>query len=136
MYYLYAVAASLVLCAGFLALTAYERRRGARVFARARDAFDRRVEHAAFLFSHVDFAAFLREESLRLLHKASHDIAHVSLIAVRAVERGLTRLVRNLRTRRASERLAPRETSREFVRTLSDFKGHLEATRPEMPDVR
>lgn len=136
MQYLYAVAASLVLCAGFLALTAYERRRGARILAAAREALDRKVEHAAFVFAHVDFAAFVREESLRLFHRASHDTAHVSLVAVRSAERALTRLVRNLRTRRASERLAPRETSREFVRTLSDFKGHLEATRPEMPDVR
>jgi hypothetical protein len=40
-----------------------------------------------------------------------------------------------LRTRQAMEAAAPRETTREFVKTLSDFKGQLESTRPEMPEL-
>jgi hypothetical protein len=135
MYYLCAVLASLALLAGFLGLTRWEARRGGRFFAGARGALDRRAERVAFVFAHVDFSSFAREESLKLFHEMSHDAARLSLRAVRAMERTLTRLVRNLRMRQASAQLPPRETSREFVKTLSDFKGHLEATRPEMPEV-
>jgi hypothetical protein len=59
---------------------------------------------------------------------------HFSLLAVRAIERFLTRIVRSLRTRHSAD-IVPHENAREFVKTLSDFKGHLEETRPDVPDI-
>ena len=129
--YLVAIVVSLILFAGFLALTRYETRRGSRLFASDRVRFDARVERAEFVLAHVDFASLIRTETERLINRAGHDLTHGVLQAVRAAERLLTRAVRHLRARRESASLPPRETSREYVKKLSDFKGHLEATRPE-----
>ncbi|MDP2651835.1 MAG: hypothetical protein Q8O94_01735, partial [bacterium] len=125
---------SLALLGGFLMLSEYEARKGTRVFARERARLDEQVERVEFIFAHVNFTSFLREESLRLAHRVAHDIAHLSLQAVRAVERLLTQVVQYLRSRHAVD-VMPRENAREFVKTLSDFKGHLETTHPKIPDI-
>jgi len=125
---------ALALLAGFFALTWYEERRGARVFAQVRERLDRHVARTEFILAHVDLAAFLRDEVRRAVGRISHDIAHVSLQAVRVAERLLTRAVRHLRVRHEAA-IVPRESTRPFVKTLSDFKDRLKATRPEMPDV-
>ena len=127
---LIAVLVLLALLIGFVVLTRYEARRGARFFAPERDALDKNVERVEFIVAHVDLMAFAREEFSRALNQIGHTIAHLSLQAVRAVERLLTRLVRHLRTRN-QESVAPRETAREFVKTLSDFKDTLKATHPD-----
>lgn len=116
---------ALALLAGFLVLTEYEMRRGTRVFARERDLLDAKVARVEFILEHVDLWAFAREEFLRLAHRFGHDIARLSLEAVRAIERLLTRLVRRLRPHWHLDE-APRETTaRPFVKTLSDFKDRL-----------
>lgn len=122
---------TLILFIGFFTLTYYETRHEMRFCARARAHLDRHVERAAFIFEHVDLGAFLRDETRRLFTRASHDTVHLSLKAVRATERVLTRLVMHLRSRRAVD-TAPRENVREFVKTLSDFKGTLKAVHPEV----
>jgi len=104
------------------------------MFADTRARLDGYVIRASFIFAHVDFKAFIREIAIRVGHRVAHDIAHFSLLIVRAVERFLTRVVRYLRTRRAAD-IVPHENTREFVRTLSDFKGQLEDTRPDVPDI-
>ena len=129
------ILASLALLWGFVALMGYEARRGIRVFAGQRDRLDRNVERAEFILRHVDFGAFAREEMRRIAERVSHDAAHLSLQAVRAAERLLTRLVRHLRSRRADD-VAPRENARAFVKTLSDFKGQLKASHPEPVDIQ
>jgi len=116
---------------GFFALTKYETSHGVRFFADERTNLDKRVAHVEFILEHVDLAAFARDEVRRLVARVSHDVAHLSLQAVRAAERLLTRLVMHLRTRRAVD-TAPRENVREFVKTLSDFKGTLKAVHPEV----
>lgn len=126
--------AVLVLLAGFFALSGYETRRGTRAFARERARLDESVEHVEFILKHVDFGSFLREEMRRISRCIAHDIAHFSLQAVRAVERLLTHLVRYLRIHHAVD-TAPNGNAREFIKTLSDFKGHLESTRPDVPDI-
>lgn len=126
---------ALALLVGFFALTEYETRRGMRLFARERARLDRNVEHAELILQHVDLAAFLRDEVRRFAGRLGHDIAHLSLQAVRATERILTRLVRHLRSRHAVD-VAPRTNAREFVKTLSDFKGKLKATHPEVGDIQ
>jgi hypothetical protein len=133
-YLIFIIIASLLL-GGFFALTGYEARRGSRYFALERDRLDRNVERVEFIWQHVDLAAFVRDEIRRLAGRLSHDIAHLSLQTVRAVERLLTRLVRYLRSKHAIE-VGPRENVREFVKTLSDFKDQLKTPQPEALDIR
>ena len=82
----------------------------------------------------VERVALGRDETRRIAAMTSHAIVHFSLQAVRAIERLLTRLVRHLRSRHDVD-TAPRENVREFVKTLSEFKGSLKATHPEITDV-
>ena len=126
---------ALALLGGFFILTDFEKRRGQRLFAAKRDRFDRDVAHVEFILQRVDLAAFLRSEIRLLVSRVGHDIAHLSLQAVRAAERLLTRLVRHLRVRHTVD-TTPRESARPFVKTLSDFKDRLKASRPEVPDIQ
>ncbi|MBI5405952.1 hypothetical protein HY972_02860 [Candidatus Kaiserbacteria bacterium] len=127
---------SVALLLGFLVLSRYEERHSTRLFAPARARLDERVARIGFVFTHVDFAAFAREEARRASARVGHDIAHLSLQAVRLAERLLTRLVRRLRVHNeAGIALAPRASTRPFVQALSDFKNRLKATRPEMSDT-
>jgi len=134
MSYLIFILSSLALLVGFLLLTGYEERKGMRLFAHQRARLDENVERVEFILAHVDFGSFLREELHHLISRVVHDIAHFSLQGVRAVERFLTHLVRYLRAEHAVD-ITPHENAREFVKTLSDFKGHLEATHPKVPDI-
>ena len=134
MAYLLFILGTLALLAGFFALTWYEERRGVRVYAARREHLDRQVARVEFILENVDLAAFLRSEVYRAASRIGHDVVHLSLQAVRTAERTLTRLVRDLRARHDID-TAPRESSRPFVKTLSDFKDRLKATRPEVPDV-
>lgn len=134
MAYLLLIALSSLLLAGFIALTQYETTHGVRYFAARREKLDGFVERAQFILEHVDLAAFLREEVRRAAAITGHAIVTLSLRAVRSVERLLTRLVRHLRTQHESID-APHESTREFVRTLSDFKDTLKTTYPASPEV-
>lgn len=134
MTYLIFLLVSLLLLVGFLIAVNYETRRGVRLYAEQRARLDEQVERIEFIVAHVDLGAFLHGEVRRLVGRIGHDVVHISLLTVRAIERVLTRLVRHLRAKNEMDP-APRESTREFVKTLSDFKEHLEATRPEMPDV-
>jgi hypothetical protein len=126
---------ALALLAGFFALIEYEVRRGVRLFAEKRARLDRNVERVEFVLQHVDLSAFTRDEVRRIVGRVSHDIAHLSLQVVRAAERLLTRLVRHLRSRHTID-TAPRESTRAFVKTLSDFKDRLKKTHPEVGDIQ
>ncbi|PIR83489.1 hypothetical protein COU19_00090 [Candidatus Kaiserbacteria bacterium CG10_big_fil_rev_8_21_14_0_10_56_12] len=134
MAYLVFIFITIGLLCGFLTLTRYEAAHGARLLAPWRDRLDAYSRRVAFILAHVDLQAFLREEGQRLLSEVSHALVHLSLRAVRAVERLLTRLMRHLRRERVADRHVPVET-REFVKTLSDFKGRLKDTMPEIPSV-
>lgn len=135
MTYLIAIIIAFVLLCGFFALTDYEARRGTRYFAFHRARLDENVERVEFIWQHVDLGAFLRDEVRRLAGRLSHDIVHLSLQTVRAVERVLTRLVRYLRSKHAID-VGPRENVREFVKTLSEFKDQLKSTHPDALDIR
>ncbi len=125
---------TLGLLAGFFVLAGYEERRGVRVFAGLRTRFDQNVGRIEFILAHVDFGAFLLDEAHRFAVRLGHDIAHLSLLVVRATERLLTRTVRYFRTQHSVD-AAPRESTRGYVKTLSDFKDRLKATRPDIPDI-
>lgn len=132
--YLIFILITLVLLGGFFVLTNYEARRGVRVYAAHRDRLDKTVERIEFVLQHVDLGSFLRDEMRHLIARLSHDIAHLSLQAVRATERLLTRLVMHLRSKHSVD-TAPHGNVREFVKTLSDFKGGLKATHPEIKEI-
>jgi hypothetical protein len=120
---------------GFFAFVGYEERRGARIFAGVRTRFDQNIERVEFILAHVDFAALLFDEMRRFASHLMHGSAHLSLLAVRAIERVLTRIVRNFRTQHEVN-AAPRESTRGYVKTLSDFKGRLKATHPQISDIQ
>ncbi|HEY4500711.1 MAG TPA: hypothetical protein VJI70_00355 [Candidatus Paceibacterota bacterium] len=126
---------ALVLLVGFFVLTSYEARRGSRFYAGHRERLDHTVERIEFIVANVNLGEFMRDEILHLASRIGHDIAHFSLLVVRAVERLLTRLVRRLRAQPEID-TAPRETAREFVKTLSDFKDNLKATHPEIHEIQ
>jgi hypothetical protein len=121
------VLTSLILFVAFLVLTRVEMGRGGRFFARQRMALDAEVERWSFVATHVDFPAFIRDGSRALVARIIHDVAHGSLIAVRFLERLLTRAVRALRIHHAHG-VAPTASanpSSEFVATMKDFKQEL-----------
>lgn len=131
MAYLALLLITVALLVGFFMLTLYERGLGARLFTERRELFDRRVGRIEFVLTHVDFGAFAREETRRFASNIGHRVAHFSLQVVRAVERLLTRLVRSLRSQHSVE-VRPTGETREFVKTLSDFKDRLKDTMPEV----
>lgn len=119
---------------GFVAVSDYEARRGLRFFAPFRVRLDQRVEQIEFIVTHVDFGSFVRSEMVRIGSIIGHDVVHFSLQAVRITERLLTRLVRYFRTKHTIDAV-PRESQREFVKTLADFKGNLKSTHPDISDI-
>ncbi|MFI5260415.1 MAG: hypothetical protein ACHQU0_01295 [Candidatus Paceibacteria bacterium] len=131
MTYLVLVLVALALLIGFVLSVRYERKQGSRFFASERGRFDAQVERAEFIIANVDLGAFARDEIRHAMTRMGHTVAHFSLQAVRATERLLTRLVRHLRAQHEEE-IAPRETAREFVKTLSEFKDGLKATHPDV----
>lgn len=135
MVYLSFILVALALLIGFFILTSREMRRGERVFAPERDRLDKSVARIEFILEQVDLGAFLRNEIRRMAGRFGHMVAHLSLQAIRATERLLTRLVRHLRMRHEID-ATPRESARPFVKTLSDFKSRLKATHPEIMDIR
>ncbi len=126
---------SFVLLIGFSVLAWYEKSKEWRFLDAKRVRLDKNVERVQFIIANVDLAAFAREEARRVLARLGHDVVHFSLRTVRAVEHALTRLVRHLRTQHAVEVRSAAET-REFVKTLSDFKDRLKSTQLEVSNVQ
>jgi hypothetical protein len=125
---------SLALLVGFFVLTGYETRRGTRLYAPSRARLDAAVSRVEFIVEHVNLGVFLRDEIRHLAGRVGHNIVHTTLVVVRSAERLLTRLVRRLRTHPEVD-TAPRETAREFVKVLSEFKGTLRETHPDISAI-
>jgi len=109
--YLISILLASLLFFGFLLLTWYESRRGTRFFPSSRYRLDAKVARLAFLIDHVDWGAFTAHLTKTSLNTIAHDLAHGTLIAVRAVERFLTRAVYALR-RRKEAGVLPSATAR------------------------
>ena len=107
--YLIALVVPLALLGLFLAVVAMEERTGRRFLAGRRYQLDQRVGRIGFILRHVDWGAFSAELFRTSLERAAHDVAHATLIAVRALERFLTRVVRALRARQDAPALPSRE---------------------------
>jgi hypothetical protein len=135
MTYLLLLLGSIALLAGFFIVTSYETRGGIRFFSLHRSRLDQAAEHFAFVWNHVDFGSFIRTEVRHFARQIEHGSVHLTLRAVRSVERLLTRLVRYLHSSRPVAETTPRESAREFVKTLSDFKGYLRENPPEVPQL-
>ncbi len=127
MAYLAALLGSIALFCGFVALTRFELARGTRVFAAARARFDARAERVAFLATHIDFEALVRDEGARALVRAGHAVAHRVWRVVRAAERQLAQAVQALRKKNPDLVARDPEHARTYVKTLSSFKENLPA---------
>jgi hypothetical protein len=127
------VLSALALLVGFGFVVRYERQHARRFFASPRARLDAHIERIEFILEHVDLGAFVRDEIRHMMNRVGHTVAHLSLQVVRMVERLLTRLVRYLRMTHENT-AEPRESTREFVKTLSDFKDTLQATHPDIDE--
>lgn len=132
---LIAILVSLILLVGFLTLTSFEAVHGVRVLGGLRKRLDRKVGQASFILAHVDLGAFLRDAIRDGIERILHDIAHASLLAVRFLERVLTRFVRHLRGRAEEMPVQPRRTFREALdhvkRTVRLRRISIQEKRPE-----
>jgi hypothetical protein len=126
MLYFIPIPVTLALLAAFVLLTLVEARSGVRVLAQSRERFDAHVERAGFVLRHVDWGAFINDVLRTFFERALHDIAHGTLIAVRFIERVLTRVVRYLRMRR--ERLLPQATFEPKTSRISETITYLKRT--------
>jgi hypothetical protein len=120
MIYLLFLAGSIALFAGFLGLTIVEARSGTRVLGSARKMLDHRVGHMSFIAKHVNWGDFIAHLVQSIGARIAHDIAHWSLIAVRFVERQLTRIVRYLRDRSPNV-LAPKPSRTPAVTQAKNY---------------
>ncbi len=134
MWYLIFTLITFVLLTGFFLLAGYEARSGVRYFADHRSRLDKHVERIEFILAHIDLGAFLRSEVRHFAGQVGHGIVHVSLVAVRSVEKLLTRVIRHQHAKNEVDAV-PVESTREFVKTLSEFKEQLDATHPEVRDI-
>ena len=113
--YLLLIVASIVLFGAFLSLTIVEARTGTRIFAPMRSRLDQNVSRVSFIIKHVRWGSFIFQLIESFFERVLHDVAHVSLIFVRFVERQLSSVVKYLRDRRPNM-LAPKP-SRTSLRT-------------------
>jgi hypothetical protein len=120
MIYLLAIIASIALFAAFLSLTIVEARTGTRMFGTARKMLDHRVGHVSFIVKHVNWSDFIGHLVQSVAARIAHDIAHWSLIAVRFIERELTRVVRYLRDRRPNV-LAPKPSRTPAITQVTNY---------------
>ncbi len=114
MTYLLLIITSILLFTGFLGLTMAENRMGKRVLGGLRKAFDTHVRRGMFLVQHVNWSHFLSHLVQGLVARMVHDVAHVSLLLVRFMERRLTSVVRYMRDRRPIM-LAPKPSRASIV---------------------
>ncbi len=121
---------SIFLFAAFMLLTAQESRKGVRVLAGVRAKLDQRVSQAAFLFQHVDWSGFLAHLLKSSAEHLLHELAHGALIAVRTLERLLTRMVKYLRERRMHlTTVANAPKTSPFTRAVGSVKQALRRNR-------
>ena len=130
--YIIAILVPLALLAGFLALVSIEERTGRRMFAGRRYQFDERIARIAFIIRHVDWGAFSADIARTSLERAAHDVAHATLLAVRALERFLTQVVRQLRARQDAPALPSRTQSTRTERAVRYIRQTVRRARREV----
>lgn len=121
--------AALVLFFGFLLLTGVEKKRGTRFFSRSRAKLDAKVARVDEALRHVDFSAFVWHLAKDIVGRIVHDIAHVSLIVVRSLERLLTRIVRYMRGKVVAQTPTTETRASAFVETVTYVKKTLRRSK-------
>ncbi len=135
--YLIAETSAITLFAGFIALTQYEKYRGARFIPTYREKIDLFAIKARFIIEHVDFLAFIYETIRQAFNKMAHDSVHLALRVTYLIERHLVRAVDYFRIRFTTRQdfSKPTKKSSEFVRTITDFKQELHKERSDGNDT-
>jgi hypothetical protein len=135
MMYLLLIIASIALFAGFFGVTVVEARTGTRYFGSHRTKLDKQAARIAFIIKHVNWVEFFTHLLQSFFERMIHDIAHVSLIVVRFIERQLTNVVRYLRDRRPNL-LAPKPSRTPVVTQVFDYaRKTLRLSRPKKPTI-
>jgi hypothetical protein len=139
--YLILMAVPLGLLVIFLLFVTVEGRRGARfVLGGRRYQLDVHVARVAFVLKHVDWGAFMHDLTRTGIERMAHDVAHTTLLGVRALERQLTQVVRTLRARREqpffpapnAERPSRLQTTITYVKkTVQRSRKQPRPTKPE-----
>lgn len=97
MLYFWLILVALVLFFGFLALTAFERKKGTRVvFGEARAVLDTHTSRAFKVLTTADPLDFLVRGARTLFGHVFHDLANVLWATVRMLERTLATVVHKL----------------------------------------
>lgn len=124
--------ASIALFAGFIGLTQYETRLGARILPKFRASIDNFATKVSFVINHVDFAEFIRDSIRQIAERFAHDSAQFALRITRYVEMQLSRIVRYFRARFATRDMNTdgsaqntTQKSSAYVRAITDFKQNL-----------
>jgi hypothetical protein len=125
MSYLISIGVSVGLLIAFIILVYVEGRTGKRLFPTLRLAFDRKVARVAFISKHIDWGGFFGHIFKLTIERVAHDVVHGVLLAVRTVERWLTRLIRVLRERLASRSSAAPTEEFQLRATLEQFRKNL-----------
>lgn len=121
--------ASVALLSGFLFLTAREARTGSRAFPSFRSSLDAKVASFTHAFDKVDVSATALGFARTLGKRVVHDVAHVSLALVEALQAALHRFVTRLKAREQAG--APRP----FVTYVSKVKRVLRVNREERKET-
>lgn len=107
----------------YVVVLVVERSRGKRLFQVYRTRLDARVTRGVYIVNHIDWGAFFGHVLKVSLEKIAHDIVHGILLAVRTVERSLTKAIRLLRGRLAHRGDAvDAQEGFELTRTLRRFR--------------
>jgi len=134
MVYLALFIVALVLFLGFLSVTAIEKKRGSRFFSPQRATLDATASRVSDGLRHVDFSAFVWHLARDISSRIVHDVAHVSLIVVRWLERLLTRIVRYLRGKALTPQVPSEGRRSAFVETITYFKKTLRRSKETTKD--
>jgi hypothetical protein len=134
--YIIAILIPLALLVLFMNLVSYEERRGSRlILAGSRYELDRKAARVFFIIRHVDWGAFVNDLLRSSTERLLHDIAHGSLIVVRALERALTRTVRTLRARRDMQLFPARDENRpsRIAAAAAFVRRSIQRSRTQLP---
>ncbi len=103
-----AIAVVAMLLGGFILLTSFEQKKGARLLAPLRARLDVYAKEVARMVRTIDVNALAYTKMKTLFMHLVHEVAHGTLIVVRALERTLTSAVRTLRHKKESQDIPPK----------------------------
>ncbi len=83
----------ILLLIGFLFLTAREAKTGHRLFGGWRTSLDTKMRGVEATLTHTPPSRVIVQVARTLVRNLLHEVAHVALVAIRVIERALTRLV-------------------------------------------